>query len=240
MHRKGAQDAKRGKIFTKVAKEILMAAKAGGGDTATNMRLKTAIAKAKEVNLPKDKIETAIKKGTGEIQAEIIDEVSYEGDGPGGVAIFVEAATDNRNRTVADVRHAFTKGGGNMGESGSVAWMFKQTGVLFFPKEKFTEDQLMEIGLEHGAEEIIDDGDTWEVRCEPTNFNDLRDAFEAADMLPENSEVTMIAENTVPIDDVDKGKKLLKLIDKLEDSDDVQKVHANFDIPDELMEQILQ
>ena len=158
---KSVQDAKKSKFFTKVTKELMLAAKAGGADTALNTRLKSAIAAAKAVNLPKDKIEQAIKKGTGELVGESLEEVLYEGYGPGGVAILIEAATDNRNRTVADVRHLLAKGGGAMGEAGCVGWMFSNKGVFSFPKATYTEDQLMEIGLENGAEEILDEDDVW-------------------------------------------------------------------------------
>ena len=177
--RKSVQDAKKSKFFTKVTKELMLAARAGGADTALNQRLKSAIAAAKAVNLPKDKIDQAIKKGTGELAGENLEEVLYEGYGPGGVAILVEAATDNRNRTVAEVRHLLSKGGGAMGESGCVSWMFSQKGVFSFPKT-FTEDQLMEVGLDNGAEEIIDEGEVWEVHCAPADFEPLRAAFEAA------------------------------------------------------------
>lgn len=232
--RKSVQDAKKSKFFTKVTKELMLAARAGGADTALNNRLKSAIAAAKAVNLPKDKIEQAIKKGTGELAGENFDEVLYEGYGPGGVAILVEAATDNRNRTVAEVRHILAKGGGAMGEAGCVGWMFSKKGVFSFPKASFTEDQLMEIGLEHGAEEIADEGDVWEVHCAPEDFDALTAAFEAAGMVSEDAEVAMMPANTVSLD-AENGQKLLRLIDMLEDNDDVQKVHTNGDLPDELL-----
>ena len=165
-HRKAAQDAKKGKAFTRVAKEIMLAAK-NGGDPDMNPRLRTALAAARSVNLPKDKIETAIKKGTGELQAEAIEEIVYEGYGPAGVAVLVEVATDNRNRIVAEIRHAFTKAGGNLGESGSVGWMFDKKGVLLFPAEGNSEEQLMEIGLEAGAEDILSEDGSFEVRTAP-------------------------------------------------------------------------
>ena len=231
--RKSVQDAKKSKFFTKVTKELMLAARAGGADTALNQRLKSAIAAAKAVNLPKDKIDQAIKKGTGELAGENLEEVLYEGYGPGGVAILVEAATDNRNRTVAEVRHLLSKGGGAMGESGCVSWMFSQKGVFSFPKT-FTEDQLMEVGLEHGAEEIMDEGEVWEVHCAPADFEPLRAAFEAAGMVSEDAEVAMVPANMVALD-LEAGQKLLRLIDMLEDNDDVQKVHTNGDLPDELL-----
>lgn len=231
--RKSVQDAKKSKFFTKVTKELMLAARAGGADTALNVRLKSAIAAAKAVNLPKDKIEQAIKKGTGELAGENLEEVLYEGYGPGGVAILVEAATDNRNRTVAEVRHLLSKGGGAMGESGCVSWMFSQKGVFSFPKT-FTEDQLMEIGLENGAEEIMDEGEVWEVHCAPADFEPLRAAFEAAGMVSEDAEIAMVPANVVALD-LENGQKLLRLIDMLEDNEDVQKVHSNGDLPDEML-----
>ena len=231
--RKSVQDAKKSKFFTKVTKELMLAARSGGADTALNVRLKSAIAAAKAVNLPKDKIEQAIKKGTGELAGENLEEVLYEGYGPGGVAILVEAATDNRNRTVAEVRHMLSKGGGAMGESGCVSWMFSQKGVFSFPKS-FTEDQLMEIGLEHGVEEIMDEGEVWEVHCAPADFEPLRAAFEAAGMVSDDAEIAMVPANVVTLD-LENGQKLLRLIDMLEDNEDVQKVHSNGDLPDEML-----
>ena len=231
--RKSVQDAKKSKFFTKVTKELMLAARAGGADTALNVRLKSALAAAKAVNLPKDKIEQAIKKGTGELAGENLEEVLYEGYGPGGVAILVEAATDNRNRTVAEVRHMLSKGGGAMGESGCVSWMFSQKGVFSFPKS-FTEDQLMEIGLEHGVEEIMDEGEVWEVHCAPADFEPLRAAFEAAGMVSDDAEIAMVPANVVSLD-LENGQKLLRLIDLLEDNEDVQKVHTNGDLPDEML-----
>ena len=231
--RKSVQDAKKSKFFTKVTKELMLAARAGGADTALNVRLKSALAAAKAVNLPKDKIEQAIKKGTGELAGENLEEVLYEGYGPGGVAILVEAATDNRNRTVAEVRHMLSKGGGAMGESGCVSWMFSQKGVFSFPKS-FTEDQLMEIGLEHGVEEIMDEGEVWEVHCAPADFEPLRAAFEAAGMVSDDAEIAMVPANVVSLD-LENGQKLLRLIDLLEDNEDVQKVHTNGVLPDEML-----
>jgi YebC/PmpR family DNA-binding regulatory protein len=232
--RKSVQDAKKSKFFTKVTKELMLAARAGGADTALNTRLKSAIAAAKAVNLPKDKIDQAIKKGTGELAGENFDEVLYEGYGPGGVAILIEAATDNRNRTVAEVRHILAKGGGAMGEAGCVGWMFAKKGIFSFPKTTLTEDQLMEVGLENGAEEIADEGDVWEVHCAPEDFDGLSRAFEAAGMSSDDAEVSMVPSNTVSLD-AENGQKLLRLIDALEDNDDVQKVHTNGDLPDELL-----
>lgn len=236
--RKGAQDAKRGKVFTKVTKEIVLAVRMGGGDPANNTRLRTAIASAKAVNLPKDRIETAIKKGAGELAAEVYDEISYEGYGPGGVALIVEAATDNRNRTVADIRYIFSRNGGNLGETGSVGWMFERKGVFFFPKEKFTEEQVMEAGLEAGAEDVIDDGEAWEVRAASGDFAAVADAFAAAGLNPESAEMTLVATTEVPVTDVNLARRIMNLMDKLDDHDDVQKVHANADIADAVLDQL--
>lgn len=233
--RKSAQDAKKGKVFTKVTKEILLAAR-NGGDPAINARLRTAIAAAKAVNLPKDKIDTAIKKGTGEIASDALEEVCYEGYGPGGVAMLIETATDNRNRTVAEVRHILSKGGGAMGESGCVAWMFDRAGLFVFDKTAVSEDQLMDVALEAGAEDIIDADDTWEVRCRPELYGQVQEAFEKAGLTPDSEELTMIPQNTVAVD-VETGQKLLRLVDALDDNEDVQQVHANFELPDELLDE---
>lgn len=232
-HRKGRQDVKRGKEFTKAAKEIIISAR-GGGNPDFNPRLRAAIAAAKAVNLPKDRIESAIRKGTGEEAGGDLVEIMYEGYGPGGTALLVEVATDNRNRTVAEVRFIFNKYNGAMGESGSVAWMFERKGVFTFDK-KYSEDQLMEIGLEHGAEDIVDEEDCWEVHCQQGDFEALSQAFEAAGIVPEDSEVGMVPQTTVPLD-VETGKKALRLVDALEDNEDVQNVYTNFDLPDEAYE----
>lgn len=232
--RKSVQDVKKGKMFTKVTKELMLAARAGGGDVNTNARLRSAIAAAKAVNLPKDKIDQAVKKGTGELAGENFEEVTYEGYGPGGVAILVEAATDNRNRTVAEVRHIMSKNGGAMGEAGCVGWMFDKKGLLVFPKDKHSEEALMEIGLDLGVEEVGDDGDVWEVHCAPEDFETVRQGYEAAGMVPESAEIGMAPQNTVAVDP-EAGRKLIKLLDMLEDNDDVQKVHSNGDLPDELL-----
>ncbi|MBC18171.1 conserved hypothetical protein [Pseudodesulfovibrio profundus] len=232
-HRKGRQDAKKAKFFTKAAKDIILAAKAGGGNPEDNSALRLAIQKAKQVNLPKDKIENAIKKGTGELAGGDILEILYEGYAPGGVAILVDVATDNKNRVVAEIRHAFSKHGGNMAEAGAVAYMFNKKGVIVFDKEKYTEDELMEVGLEAGADDIIDDGDTFTVQTEPGDFMAVQQAFTDAEMEFQNAEVSQVPENLVPVD-VETGKKVMKLYDTLEDNDDVQKIYLNADFPDEL------
>lgn len=235
-HRKGRQDAKRSKAFTKAAKEIIIAAK-GGGDPAGNARLRAAIAAAKAVNLPKDKIDNAIKKGTGELAGGDIAEVMYEGYGPGGVALLIEAATDNRNRTVAEVRHLLNKGGGSMGEAGCVGWMFDRKGVVTVDKDKISEEQIMELGLEAGAEDVIDQDATWEVRAALADFEAVRSAFEEAGIEIASAEMAMIPQNTIEVD-AQVGQKLLNLVDMLEDNDDVQNVWANFDLSDEAMAEL--
>ncbi len=232
--RKSAQDAKKGKVFTKVTKEIMLAAKAGGGDVMINARLRSAIAAAKAVNLPKDKIDQAVKKGTGELAGGNIDEITYEGYGPGGAAILVEAATDNRNRTVADIRSIMGKNGGSLGEAGCVAWMFDKKGVISLDRSKYDEERIMEVALEAGAEDVSDQGDTWEVTSAPEDFDALRQALEDAGMELIDAELSMVPKNTVEVD-AETGRKLMKLLDALDDYDDVQKTHANFDLPEELL-----
>jgi YebC/PmpR family DNA-binding regulatory protein len=232
-HRKGRQDAKRGQMFTKATKELMLAAKLGGSDPVMNSRLRMAIDAAKNINMPKDKIETAIKKGTGEITSGSIEEVVYEGYGPGGVAILVEGVTDNKNRTVAEIRKLFSKAGGNLGESGCVGWMFQTYGVLTFDKNAYDEDQLLEVGLEAGVEDVIDDGEAWEVRTAPEDYLAVKEAFEQAGIEIQNAEVAKIPQTYVALD-VETAEKALRLYEQLDEHDDVQKVHANFEIPDEL------
>ncbi|WP_029894099.1 YebC/PmpR family DNA-binding transcriptional regulator [Desulfohalovibrio reitneri] len=232
--RKGAQDAKRGKMFTRAAKEIMLAARLGGGDPDSNPRLRNAIQSAKQVNLPKDRIETAIKKGTGELQAESLEEIVYEGYGPGGAAFLAEAATDNKNRTVADIRHIFSKRGGNLGESGSVAWMFDRFGVFTFPKEGWDEEAMMEAALEAGAEDVIDQGEYWEVRCPFEDFAQVQAAFDESGHNPDSARSAMIPQNTIDVD-AETGRKLMALVEALEEHDDVQNVWANFELPDEVL-----
>jgi YebC/PmpR family DNA-binding regulatory protein len=233
-HRKGRQDEKRGKVFTKAAKEIILAAK-GGGDPSGNARLRSAIAAAKAVNLPKDRIEAAIRKGTGEDAGGDFFEIFYEGYASGGVAVMVEAATDNKNRTVAEVRHLFSKHGGNMGESGSVAWMFDRKGVICLDHAKVSEDQLMEIALEAGAEDVIDDGDSWTVQTAMADFALVRDALETAGIPMESAELNMVPQTMMEVD-AETAAKVLRFMDALDDNDDVQNVYVNIDFPDELME----
>lgn len=236
-HRKGRQDAKRAKFFTKAAKQIIIAAKAGGGDVNDNPSLRLAIQKAKAVNMPNDKIDNAIKKGTGELDGGEIFEIIYEGYAPGGVACFIDVATDNKNRTVAEIRHILTKAGGSMGEAGSVAWMFDKKGVITFSKDKYTEDDLLEVGLDAGAEDVIDDGDTLAVHTAPGDYMAVQAAFEEAGMEHASSEMSMVPKNLIEVD-TDSGRKILKLIESLEDNDDVQNVYVNADFPDELFEEM--
>jgi YebC/PmpR family DNA-binding regulatory protein len=235
-HRKGRQDAKRGKLFTKAAKEIIIAAKAGG-DPSGNARLRAAIAAARTINLPKDKIEAAIRKGTGQEAGGDLAEINYEGYGPGGVAIIVEVATDNRNRTVAEVRHILTKHGGSMGESGNVSWMFDRKGIISFTKEKYAEDTLMEAALEAGADDLSDAGETWELKTAMTSFNAVREHLEAAGFEIEAAELAMVPQTLMPVD-VETGRKIARLLEALDDNDDVQNVYSNADLPDELMAEL--
>ena len=235
-HRKGRQDAKRGKEFTKAAKEIIIAAK-NGGDPASNSRLRAAIAAAKSINLPKDKIEAAIRKGTGQDAGGDIIEINYEGYGPGGVAVIVETATDNRNRTVAEIRHLMSKGGGSMGENGCVSWKFERKGVIQFSKEKYTEDQLMEAALEAGADDLRDEGDVWEFQTAMADFNAVREAFEAAGLEMISAELNQVPQTTMEVD-LETARKLLRFIELLEDNDDVQNVYSDADISDEIMAQL--
>lgn len=231
-HRKGRQDAKRGKVFTKAAKEIIIAAK-GGGDPAGNPRLRAAIAAAKAVNLPKEKIEAAIRKGTGEDAGGDITESFYEGYGPGGIAIMVEVATDNKNRTVAEVRHLFTKYGGSLGENGSVAWMFDRKGVITVPRDAYDEEAMMEVALEAGADDVVDDDEVWTIQTALEDFAATRDALEQAQVPMQSAELAMVPKNLVAIN-ADVGVKLLRLMEAMDDNDDVQNVYANADFPDDM------
>jgi len=233
--RKGAVDAKRGKIFTKLAKEIIVAAKIGGGDPSGNPRLRSAIAAARAENMPKDNIEKAIKKGTGELESVNYEECTYEGYGPGGVAILIEVMTDNKNRTLPEIRAAMNKNNGNMGEAGSVAWMFDRKGLVAVNCSDTTEDQLMEVALEARAEDILTEEDTFEVYTDQSTFEDVRKAIEDADIPILSAEITMKPQNTIKLEEKE-AEQMIRLMDKLEDLDDVQNVHANFDISDDIME----
>ncbi len=236
--KKGANDAKRGKIFTRLIKEITVAARTGGGDPDGNPRLRTALAAAKAENMPKDNMERAIKKGTGEIAGEVIEEILYEGYGPGGVAVLVECMTDNRNRTVADIRHFFSKSNGNLGESGCVAWMFEKKGLIQVDKEKYNEDELMDLALEAGADDVVEEESEYHIFTAPEDFNAVRDSLEENKVEFIEAAISMIPQNTVEVTEEKPARSLLKLLENLEDHDDVQNVHANFDIDDDLMEQL--
>lgn len=234
--RKGKQDAVRSKLFTKIAREIIVAAKEGGGNADSNLRLKLAVQKARENSMPADNIKRAIQRGTGEVEGANYDEITYEGYGPAGVAILVACLTDNRNRTVAELRNIFSKCGGNLGESGCVAWMFTQTGLIQIPGDKTDEDSVMMATMDAGAEDIRVEEDTIEVLCKPVDLPAVRDAVTAAGIEYASAEVTMLPNSTVRIEDSKEASQILRLLDALDDNDDVQQVYANFDIPDELMQ----
>jgi YebC/PmpR family DNA-binding regulatory protein len=231
-HKKGAADAKRGKIFTKIIKEISVAARLGGGDVDANPRLRTAILKAKSVNMPKDNMERAIKKGTGDLEGVDYIELIYEGYGPGGVALIIETLTDNKNRTAADVRSTLTKNGGNLGEAGSVSYLFHRKGVIIFDTEKYSEEEIFEVALEAGADDVSTEGDIIEVLTSPDDFHPVVDALEAAGFENTSAELTLVPESTITLS-LEKTAKALKLIDKIEDYDDVQSVSTNLEIPDD-------
>jgi YebC/PmpR family DNA-binding regulatory protein len=236
-HRKNAQDAKRGKLFTKLIREITVAAKMGDPDPASNPRLRLAVDKALGGNMTRDTIDRAIKRGAGAQDGENFEEVRYEGYGPGGVAVMVDCVTDNRNRTVAEVRHAFTKAGGNLGTDGSVAYQFTKNGILSYPADS-DEDRIIEAALEAGAEDVLtnDDGSV-DVLTEPDQFVDIKEAMVAAGLEPENAEVTMRADNTSSLE-LDEAEKMIRLLERLEDLDDVQSVYSNADISEEILGQL--
>ncbi len=234
-HKKGATDAKRGKIFTKLIKEITVAARLGGSDPDGNPRLRAAIAAAKAENMPKENIERGIKKGTGELEGVSYEEANYEGYGPGGVAVLVDCLTDNKNRTVADVKHLFERHGGNLGEPGCVAWMFEKKGLIVFEKEKIDEEQLLDLALEAGAEDVNEQETEFEVIVSLSDFEAVKRAVDEAELPYTFSEVTMIPKNTVEVEGK-KAQQILNLMQALEDHDDISHVYANFDMSDEVME----
>jgi YebC/PmpR family DNA-binding regulatory protein len=234
-HKKGAIDAKRGKAFSKLIKELTVAARVGGGDPTGNPRLRKAMDDAKALNMPKDTMTNAIKRGTGEIAGAAIEDITYEGYGPGGVAVFIECQTDNRTRTVAEIRHIFSKNGGNLGENGSVAWMFQKKGSIVLEKALIGEDKIMELALEAGAEDVSDDGESWEVVTSPEDFNAVLDAIKATSLEPISAEIVMRPTNSVQVTG-GTAQQVLRLMESLEDHDDVSSVAANFDIPAEEME----
>lgn len=234
-HKKAARDAKRGKLFTKLIKEITVAAKLGGGDISANPRLRTAVLAAKAASMPSDNIERAIKKGTGELGGVAYEEVHYEGYGPGGIAIMVQALTDNKNRTVQEIRHLFARHGGNLGETGCVAWMFDNKGLITVEKAKVDEDRLITVALEAGAEDVREDDGLFEIVTEPEAFDKVREGLERAKISTVTAQVTMIPKSTVFLEGQN-AEQILKLTEELEELDDVQSVAANFDIPTELLE----
>jgi YebC/PmpR family DNA-binding regulatory protein len=234
-HKKAATDAKRSNIFTKIGKEITVAARLGGGDPDGNPRLRTAVAKAKAVSLPADNIKRAIQKGTGELPGVSYEEIMYEGYGPGGVAVIAESMTDNRNRTVSEIRNIFSKAGGNMGEAGCVSWMFHKKGYIVISRSKIDEDKLMALSLDAGAEDMQTEDDNFVVTTPPNDFEKVKKALEDAGVPLEVSELTMIPQTYVKLDGKE-AQQMLRLVETLEDNDDVQNVYANFDIPEEIMD----
>ena len=236
-HKKGAVDAKRGKVFTKLIKEITVATRMGGKDPDSNARLRAAIAAAKAENMPKENIERGIKKGTGELEGSTYEEATYEGYGPGGVAVLVEVLTDNRNRAVAEVRHLFERHGGSLGAAGCVAWMFSQKGLIVLPKDQTDEEKLFEVALEAGAEDIKEEEKEFEVITEPSLFEQVKTAIERTGLTCALAEITMIPQTTTILEGKN-AQQMLTLMELLEDNDDVNHVYANFDIPDEVMEAI--
>jgi len=236
--KKGALDAKRGKIFTRLIKEITVAARMGGGDTEGNPRLRSAVASAKSENMPKDNIERAIKKGTGELEGAVYDEISYEGYGPGGVAILVDCMTDNKNRSVADIRHAFSKSGGNLGETGCVSWMFEKKGSILIDKDSIGEEELMDKALEAGAEDVVEEDNVYQVVTTPDDFEAVREALETDGIKFIEASVSMIPQNVVEITEEKPARQILRLLESLEEHEDVQNVFSNFDISDEIMEAV--
>ena len=236
-HQKAAKDKVRGKLFAKLIRQVEVAAREGGGDINSNATLRTMFNKARSASVPIDTIEKAIKRGTGDLEGVRYEQVTYEGYAPNGVAVIVETLTDNRNRTGSDVRTIFSKNGGSMAEPGAVAWQFERKGVVILPKT-VGEDDLMAVALEAGAEDLEDQGDTWQLTSEAADLNGLRDALEESKIAFDSADVTMLPTQTVPLDNEAAAAKVLKLIDQLEDNDDVQNVYANFDIPDAIIELI--
>lgn len=236
-HKKGAADARRGKIFTKIIKEITIAARMGGGDQTGNPRLRSAILAAKAENMPKENIDRAIKKGTGELPGVSYEEAIFEGYGPGGVAVLVDILSDNRNRTVADIRHIFSKNAGNLGEAGCVSWMFDKKGLIVFEKDKVDEEKLMNLALEAGAQDVQETDKEHEVITEPADFERVKKQLDEAKLTPTYAEISMVPQSTVRLTGKE-AQQMLRLMESLEDSEDVQHVYANFDIPDEEMEKV--
>ncbi len=237
-HKKGAADAKRGKLFSKLSRAIIVAAKEGGGDPANNLALQNAVEKARSYSMPKDNIERAIARGSGQdADAEAFETIVYEGYAPGGVALIVEALTDNRNRTAADVRHLFAKHDGNLGEAGSVAWLFERRGVVVVDGSA-DEDEITMAAADGGAEDVQRDGSSWEITSAPEDLSAVREALERAGFSVESAELALLPKTTIEVEDESQAKKILRLIDALEENDDVQEVYANFDIPERVLEEV--
>ena len=236
-HKKAANDKARGKLFAKLLRQVEVAAREGGGDPDMNPTLRTMFQKARDASIPIDTIERAVKRGTGELEGVTYEQITYEGYAPGGVAVMVEVLTDNRNRTGAEIRNIFSKNGGSMAEPGAVAWQFDRKGQIIVPRS-VDEEELMLTALDAGAEDIVDDGDSWRVTTPPTELHAVRTALDEAGIPVDSSDLTMVPQATVPLDTAEAAKKVLRLIDALDDHDDVQAVHANFDIPDAILETV--
>ncbi len=234
-HKKGAADAKRGKLFAKLIKQVEVAARQGGGDPDANPTLRTMFQKARDNSVPLDTIERAVKRGTGELEGVSYESITYEGYAPGGVALLIETLTDNRNRTGSEIRSLLSKNGGSLAEPGAVSWQFERKGIVKVPKS-VDEDDVMMVGLDNGAEDLEDLGEIWQVTCAPGEVVDLRAALEEAGIAVEESDTTMVPSNTVPMTDVGQVKSVLNLVEALDDSDDVQDVHSNIDIDDDVIE----
>jgi YebC/PmpR family DNA-binding regulatory protein len=237
-HAKGAADARRGKLFARLARQIEVAARAGGGDVDANPTLRSMVQKARDASMPKDNIERAIKRGTGELDGVRYESVTYEGYAPNGVAVLIECLTDNRNRTGAEVKNVFTRNGGSLAEPGAVSWQFERKGVLMLDKAVADEDTLMLTTLDAGAEDINDLGESWEVTTDPTDLPAVRGALDAAGIAVTSTDLTMLPGQTVPLEDAAAAKSVLRVLDALEEHDDVQNVYANFDIPDAVLERV--
>jgi len=237
-HKKGAADAKRGRIWSKIARMIIVAAKAGGGDPDANLTLRYAIDKAKAANMPKDTIEKAVKKGTGGGEGVSFESIQYEGYGPSGVAILVEVLTDNRNRTGPEIKRIFEKGGGSMGTPGCVSWMFNKRGMITIPTSAIGEDELMDLVLGAGAEDMQNVGEVYEITCDPAAYLGLKKAIEEKNIPIQSAEISMVPQNMVAISEADTARKIIRLMDAFDDQDDVQNAHANFDIPEEIIAEL--
>ncbi len=236
-HKKGAADAKRGKLFAKLIRQVEVAAREGGGDPDANPTLRTMYQKARDSSVPLDTIERAVKRGTGELEGVTYESVTYEGYAPNGVAVLVDVLTDNRNRAGSEIRSLFTRGGGSLAEPGAVAWQFERKGIVTVPRSA-EEDDVMTVGLDAGLEDLAEEGDTWRLTAAPTDVPGLRSALEEAGITVESADVTMLPSSTVPLETAEKAKAVLRLIDELDDHDDVQDVYANFDIPDDVLEAV--